>query len=265
MLDKTPTSLPVRKVADIKRPRSFAIYGRSGSGKTTFAGTFPGPILLLDFRDRGTDSVAEVKNLDVYEVEDWDDIEEIYLFLIKNEKKYRTIVFDTITQMQGIAMEYVLAKKKKRVTDKTLGDWGSMTMREWGDVSSLMKEKITIFRDLPMEVVFLAQERLRKDDGGPDDTDDMLVPEVGPALTPSVASHLNASVSVIGNTFIRVRRKVVKKDGKKTEHDEMRYCLRLGAHPVYTTKVRKARDIQVPLFIENPTHKDVVDILSGNE
>jgi AAA domain len=262
MLAKTPTSLPVRKVADIVNSYSWAIYGRSGSGKTTFSGTFPAPILLLDFRDRGTDSVKEVKDLHVMEIEDWEEIEEVYLYLVKNPTKYKTVVFDTITQMQGIAMEHVLAKKKKRV-NTNLGDWGTMTMREWGDVAALMKEKITSFRDLPLEVAFLAQERLRKEDG--DDDDDMLVPEVGPALTPSVASHLNASVSIIGNTFIRVRRKVVKKEGKKTEHDEMRYCLRLGAHSIYTTKVRKPRDIEVPSFIENPIHKDVVDILTGKE
>jgi hypothetical protein len=60
-----------------------------------------------------------------------------------------------------------------------------------------------------------------------------------------------------------VRRKVVTKNGKKEEHDEMRYCLRTGAHPVYTTKVRKPRDIEVPAFIENATYSDIMDIIAG--
>jgi len=43
----------------------------------------------------------------------------------------------------------------------------------------------------------------------------------------------------------------------------MKYCLRLGAHPVYTTKVRKSKDIEAPPFVEDPTYDDVVDILAG--
>ena len=49
------STFPVRPVSEIKAPRSWAIYGRSGSGKTTFSSTFPGPTLLLDIDDRGTE------------------------------------------------------------------------------------------------------------------------------------------------------------------------------------------------------------------
>jgi len=256
------SALPVKRVADIKRPRSWAIYGRSGSGKTTLAGSFPGPLLLLDFRDQGTDSVADVKNLDVMEMEDWESVEDVYLHLLKNPKKYKTVIFDTITQMQGLAMEEVVAKKKKKVTGN-LGDWGTLSQKEWGEIAALMKEEITRFRDLPLEIVFLAQERVNKVNDTNDD-EELLVPEVGPALSPSIASHLNACVSIIGNTFIRVRRRVIKREGKKPEEKEdMRYCLRIGAHPVYTTKVRKAKIIEVPGFIEDPTYDDVLDVLAG--
>jgi len=250
---------PTRSVSEVSRPRSWAIYGRSGSGKTTFSGTFPGPILLLDISDRGTDSIKDAKNIQIAEPEVWEDFDDIYDELKRNPKAFKTVVFDTITQMQDMARVHVLEKNKKKV--QAAADWGTMTRREWGDVAAMMKERITNFRNLPIETVFLAQERLRSNDED-EASAELLTPEVGPALSPSVASHLNASVSIIANTFIRVRRKVITKNNKKTESEEISHWLRLAPHPVYTTKVRKPVTISVE-DIQNPTYKDVIDSLEG--
>lgn len=255
--------LPTRKVSDIKRSRSWAIYGRSGAGKTTFAGTFPTPMLYLDIRDDGTESISDVKDVDVMSVNDWEDLQDVYLFLMKNPTKYKTVVWDTITQAQNLALESILAKKRKDTA--RVGDWGSLTRSEWGDASAMLKEKITNFRDLPMEVVFIAQERTS---GGDDSegSDDLLVPEVGPATMKSVAVHLNGSVSIIGHSFIRLRRQTIKKkNGKPVEKEETVYCLRIGPSPVYITKLRKPKKILPPDFVEDPTYKDIVEILAGNE
>jgi ATP-dependent phosphoenolpyruvate carboxykinase len=62
-------SLPTKKASELSGSRSYVFYGQSGTGKTTLAATFPGPILLCDIKDRGTDSVVGVEDLDVMEVE----------------------------------------------------------------------------------------------------------------------------------------------------------------------------------------------------
>jgi hypothetical protein len=252
---------PTQEVSKIVQPRSWAIYGRSGAGKTTFCGTFPTPMLYLNIRDKGTDSIADIKGIQVADVIEWDDFEDIHLALRKDPKAFKTIVFDTVTQMQGMAQEHVLTRKKKSTA--SLGDWGTMTMREWADVSAMMKEKITIFRDLPAEVVFIAQERVRnnKDDEG---EESVLTPEVGPALSPAIASHLNASVSIIGNMFVEMKHKTIKDEKKKKSIDrvEFRHKLRLSPHAIYLTKVRKSKTIDVG-DIEDPTYQDVVDVLMG--
>ena len=256
------TKLPVRAVGSIKHHRSWAIYGRSGTGKTTFAGTFPAPILYLDVRDKGTESVSDVEDMYVMAVEDFEDLDDAYEYLSKNPAEYKTVVIDTVSQLQQLALEYVVRSKKKA---NRIGDWGSLTRQEWGDASALMKERITRFRDLPMEVAFIAQERTNQenDDGG---SEELLMPEVGPALMKSVAANLNASVSIIANSFIRIRRRTVAKNGgKKDEKEEMIYCLRLGPHPIYVTKLRKPRHIEPPPWLEDPTHEDVVSILEGKE
>lgn len=260
---KTATLDGVQHVKDIRRPRSWCIYGRSGSGKTTLSATFPGPILLLDVRDKGTDSVID-QDVDVKEIESLDDIEDTYYFLKDNPKVYKTIVIDTATQLQQVFIEEITSSSRKN--GRSAGDWGSMTRRQFGDVAAMMKEWVLNYRnltDLGMEVVFIAQERTSAidDDGRADDN--MLVPEVGPAVMPSIAVHLNANVSIIGNTFIRIKRTKVKRGNKTTEKEDAQYCLRVGPNPVYTTKLRKPKGIEAPAFIEDPTYQDIVDVMKG--
>ena len=138
-----------------------------------------------------------------------------------------------------------------------------MTKRDWGEASGMMKDWVVNFRDLPMEVVFIAQEKASSGEGDEDNPDNMLTPEVGPAIMKSVALALNAAVSVIGNTFIGVRHRTIKVKGKPKEVEEIKYCLRIGPNPIYITKIRKPRHIEAPAVIENPEYRDVLEVIKG--
>jgi len=256
----------IQEVADVSRTASYAIYGRAGSGKTTLASTFPKPLLLLDIRDKGTDSIADVKGVHVLEVESLDDIEDIYYHLKDDNHKYKTLVFDTVTEMQKLVMKSVVMgkSKNKKVDESRIGDWGSMAKRDWGDVAGIMNKWIADFRDLDMEVVFLAQERVKNVDDE-EGEDNQLTPEVGPAVMPSIATTLNAAVNVIGNMFIRMKRTSVVKGNKKSYKEEPIYCLRVGPNPIYTTKLRKPRSAEAPPYVEDPTFKDIQSLVKGIE
>lgn len=246
--------------------RSFVIYGPSGTGKTTLSGTFPKPILFADVKDRGTDSISEYgeDEIRITEIESFEDIELLVEHVLDNPKKYKTVVIDTVTQMQQLAIEEVVAEKKKK-TKKAAGDWGSMTMRDWGDVSSKMKEWIIALRDLPVQTVFLAQHRVFNSSDEGDVNEGQLSPEVGPRLSPATASHLNAAVDVIGSTFIRERIVVKEVNGKKVKKKRTEYCLRVGPNPIYTQKIRKPKDVEVPDFIVDPSYEDIVAIIEGEK
>lgn len=230
--------------------------------------TFPGPILLLDILDKGTNSVLDVKNLDVMEIKEWDNFETAYWWLKANAThKYKTLILDTVTNLQQLAVLKILSKKKAVDVNKA-GDWGTMTRKQWGDVASLMKTWITNIRDLQMNVVFIAQDRVfnfNEDDDAADD-EDKLAPEIGPRLSPAVAGHLNASVSIIGNTFIR---RVVTPDKKlKTGKiikgkEETEYCMRLGPSPLYITKLRKPKSIVTPSVLVDPTYDKIMSLVTG--
>lgn len=262
------TSLPVKPVSEVVRSRSYVFYGRSGTGKTTVLSTFPKPILLLDVNDQGTDSIMDIGDIDVLEIKEWNDFEMAYWYLRKHPGKYATLGIDTVTQLQQIAVEQVLIDNKKSVDDA--GRWGTLTRGEWGEAASIMKQWITNTRNLALggiEVVFVAQDRIFEvdEDIGPDQ---QLDPEVGPRLMPSVVSHLNAAVSVIGNTFIR-RRVKVKEIGdrrrkKRKEIASTQYCLRIGPNPIYVTKIRKPKSIRLPSVLVDPSYEDLIDIIKGD-
>ena len=254
--------LPVRKVSEMQQHRSYVFYGRSGTGKTTLASTFPKPVLLLDVNDQGTDSIADHEDINVRDIREWDEFELTYWYLMQHQDEYRTIVIDTVSALQGVCINHVLAEKNK--DSERAGEWGVMTKQEWGQAASLLKIWITRLRDLPMEVVFIAQDRtFNLDEEG--DPEQMLDPEVGPQLMPSVVKHLNAAVHLIANTFIRERISVRKVGNKKKEVKRIQFCARLGPNPVYITKVRKPKSVVLPSIIVDPSYEGLQRIIKGEE
>ena len=99
-----------------------------------------------------------MENLKVRDVESWDDFEMTYWWLKKHPNAYDSVAVDTLTQLQQLAIRKILEDKSK--DPDRAGDFGAMTMKEWGAVASLMKTWIVNFRDLPMQVLFIAQDQI---------------------------------------------------------------------------------------------------------
>lgn len=265
--DRAPGAKPIAKV---KHHTSTALYGRSGSGKTTLSSTWPTPILYLNIRDNGTDSISDVEDIDVVDIDTSEELKEQILWLHKQANKgkliYKTVILDTMSQLQGILVEeFGVSKKIKNANGKRAGDFGTLTKQDWGQIAGDLKSVIMDIRALPVESVFICQERVFNIGDEEDDGLDQLEPEVGPKLMPSVKNDLNASVSIIGNTFIRIKT-VTKKDdkGRKTKEVKKLYCLRVGPNSVYTTKIRKPKGITAPDYIVDPDFAKIKDIMKGN-
>lgn len=255
--------LPTRKPGHGRKYRSFVVYGRSGTGKTTVFGTFPGRKLLADVKDVGDDSLDGAEDVEVMDVRSWDDFEMLYWFLYKNPGEYDTLGVDTMSQLQQLAIRKVLEDKGK--DPEKAGAWGAMAKQDWGTVASMMKDYIIRLRDLPMNVVFIAQDRTFN--VGEEDASEGLDPEVGPGLSPSIAKHLNAAVHFVGNTFIRqrtvkIKLKTPEKGRSHREEERIEYCMRIGPNPVYMTKVRKAKTILLPSVVVDPTYDKLMEIIA---
>ena len=255
--EKSSIMKKVRPVQEGDEYITSLYYGRSGTGKTTLASTYPKNIILLDFKDRGTDSIRDVKGVDILSIDSWSDVEDIYWALNHDMKNYKTIVLDTVNGMQNFAISKI--KEENNISESD-----SLSRRNWGEVAGMMNTWLMNFRDLLMHVVFLAPDRVKNSS---DDEDEItpeegrLEPEVGPALTPSVARSLNASVKVIGNTYIRQKQKV--KEGKVVEVTG--YMLRVGPHPYYITKIRSPKKFKTPGSILDPSFEKIVKVMKGED
>lgn len=238
----------ITSVKALPKVLSMLVYGRSGTGKTTFAGSFPTPALLIDIQEKGTDSIANLDGIDVISIDKWSELEEVFWYL-KKEKKYKSVILDQVSSMQDIAMQHAMAEEGKEV----------MSQRLWGVVSGLMKTWLLNYRDLVDEginVLFIAHDRASKGESGEDD--DTIDPQVGARLMPSVAGTLNGAVKVIGNTFVR---EVFLEDRSR----QVEYCMRLGPHAYYTTKMRNPLGTSIPESISNPTYSRIMELMLEGE
>lgn len=234
------------------------LYGKSGTGKTTLAASFPKPI-LIDVREKGQKSVKTVKGLKMLAVKEWQDLLDIYWFLKNEDHDFETAIIDTVGNAQTLAIEWVMDKNNKK---GKAGDWGTMTQKMWGEVSTMVKELTLNFRDLDMNIVYIAHHRVFQQNE--EDADTIAIdPYVGPAVTPSVAAVLNAAVDIIGETFIGEKTITTrdKKTGKKEEERNVNYYLRVGPHSSYITKFRNSKETETPDVIKNPDYKSLINLM----
>ena len=238
----------ITPVKSLPKVLSMLVYGRSGTGKTTFAGSFPKPALLLDIREKGTDSIANQEGVDVVSIEKWSELEEIFWYLKSGEgkTKYKSVILDQVSSMQDLAMTHAMVEEGKEV----------MSQRLWGVVSGLMKTWLLNYRDLVedgMNVLFIAHDRASKGESGEDD--DSIDPQVGARLMPSVAGMLNGATKVIGNTYVR---EVFLEDRTR----KVEYCMRLGPHAYYVTKMRNPLGTECPESITDPRYDQIMSLMS---
>lgn len=246
----------VQKVKELPSIVTATFYGPAGTGKTALAATFPKPLLLLDIGEKGTDTVSDVDGVDVLRIRSWSDIEDIYWELQSGRAKYATVVIDAVHSMQDLAIT-----KAKELNAKD--DDEQTSKRDFGTAAGLMKTWLFNYRDLEeanLNVVFLVHDRVSKEEG--DEDDNRIAPTVGPRLMPSVASPLTGAVKVVGFTFIRQQTEKSKRIGVKSK-TTTEYCLRIGPHAYYTTKVRKPKTRSLPDFIIDPSFDKIVKVMKG--
>ena len=207
---------------DIDTPTIITLYGRPGTGKTTISCTLPKPLLLIDVKDKGTDSGKredlEPGDITVFELESFDEIYDIYDYLEENPDKFKSVVIDHMTALQDFCYEKVMDEEGK----------SKMSQGMYGTAGGYLKEVINLYKgltDLGITPCFNCQDRMESGDG---EGEDQLLPEVGPSLMPSVARTLCAASRVIGHTY--QFENVEKLEGAKVRRN-IEFRLRLGPNP----------------------------------
>jgi len=126
------------------------VYGMGGVGKTTFAASFPKP-LLLDFENGAKYFGDRGIKIDVAVFKTWPTADE-KKEIAKALEGYETIVIDPI----GEAMDKLINDTNTIAGKKYRIDGNDLTMAGWGEVKKQMRNFIKFLRDSGKNVVLVA-------------------------------------------------------------------------------------------------------------
>jgi len=151
----------IRSVDQVSPYCKVLVYGLNGSGKTRLAASAP-KCLILDINEQGTRSAAGKGTGAKYRtISNWNQIGAMYWYLKSGNHPYKSVALDTLTAMQEMAMAFVLGEAEERdpTRERSMPD-----KRSYGRAGQLMKGMMLAYRNLPMHVIFTAQERSIRDE-----------------------------------------------------------------------------------------------------
>lgn len=214
------------------------LFGEPGVGKTTLAATCAdsdyGKDVLFIAVEAGTKSIEDRPEIDVFTPSGMADISEVFEFLSDEQHKYKTVVLDTMNELQMLG----LATFTNTFPD--LQDWGKST----DQIRRLMRAFIGLARDNAMNVIFISHAAKIKDD---------VLGKIytRPNLTPKAAESAEALVDMMGYLSM-------DDNGKRN--------LRLSPTNTITAKYRQPRTgIQLPPVIENPSMVTILEHMKGGK
>lgn len=248
----------------------LAVYGQAKTGKTQFACTFPGPVLIMGTED-GTATIDPRRtDVDFLRVKSSDDIDRVTA-RIRDGWKYKSVAVDTAGGMQDIFLKEIAGLNDIPITR----NWGIATQQQWGQITGWTKERLARLFHLAedpavaLNVVVIAHERTFGAGNDPETGGEIVNPVVGASLTPIAARWLDGAVDYLCQTFKRPQWKVhkVKAAGKETEQlvktGKIEYCLRTGPHQYFLTGFRLPGGRQPPDAIVNPDYDKVMKVIKN--
>lgn len=242
------------------------VYGESGTGKTTFWATFPGPILALICS--GGNKPGELRSIDTPEyrkkitakvIRSTDD----FKHEVAQAGEYATVVLDHISGLQDLDLKEVLGIDEIPLTK----NWGMAAQDQYGQASRHTIEYCQALLNLPGNVIIIGQEKIfkpRNETGS-----DIVKPVVGASVMPSVHSWLAPSCDYVFQTFKRQKVKKENQNGVMIEVPQrgVDYCLRTEEHEIYLTKFRipKSQKSKRPLpdVIVDPSYEKLMKVIKG--
>jgi hypothetical protein len=151
-----------QNLSEIKQPKlNVLVYAPPGHGKTRFSGTVAkvaNPLILS--AESGLLSLRKLSREINHDfrfkaITKFTDIEDAYKYLaFKNTEKFDAVVMDSVTEIQKVCMEAILAEEKR---DRA-------QMQDWGTLNQRMVAMIRGFRDLDLHFLATALDDWTKDE-----------------------------------------------------------------------------------------------------
>lgn len=238
----------ITKPSEIQRKPKILVYSRNKKGKTTFGISAGVAKTLVIDPEHGTDEM-KTKDPNVWHIEKWEDLEDVTNYLRFADHPYEWVVVDGLTKLSNMALKYVMRLQEEKSLDRIPG---MVQQRDYGKSGELMKDLLTRFHNMPLGVVYTAQERQdgAYDDSDDDDSEDAAVAYI-PDLPRGVRGVANSLVDVIGRLYVV---KLTDADPPKAERR-----LWIGESVKYDTGYRS--DFVLPDMVPNPTIPKLVRLM----
>jgi phage nucleotide-binding protein len=235
--------LPVQERAALL---NILIYGDSGVGKTTLAGSADAvpsmrPVLVVDI-EGGTESLRHsYPEVEHVRVQNWHEMQAVYDDLHAGRHDFQTVVLDSLTEIQKFDMYNIMADLARQRPDL---DPDIPSMREWGKNLEHMRRFVRGFRDLPINTVFTALVKQDQDKRSG-------LTKYRPSLSGKLADEVAAFLDIVGYYYV----KQVSKD------QGFQRLLLTGATDSHVAKDRTGR---LPTVMEEPTMADIFPLIQQN-
>ncbi len=231
-------------ISELGHRNLWVIWGKSNSGKTWLASTFPKPLLYVQIGDDGANTIANTEEIKAIRVQNMEELKALCKELQK-DKQYKTVVFDTFSMVVNEWVdEKVISKNKK------------MTQQSWGDLKTEQEEIIKLTHKLAGRryVVLTCHESMDSIEG----LEDEIAPDVRPSVSKGARTYLEGMANY-GIHTTRISKEITKGNKTKTV---VRYAADIGPNPYYWTKLQIDPSIEVPDRIINPTFDKIAKAIS---
>ena len=249
--------IPARDATPIN---CLLVYARNKVGKTRLCASAGelGKTLVIDC-EKGSSSIRKSKNVDVYHLTHWEEINEIYWYLRTQDHGYEYVCIDPVTKLGNLCMEWVLASgidpDDEEVSVEEQENVATPDMRSWGKTAALMRRTILRYSNLPgVFLIITAYERRRDNDEEDEDSYDFVI---GPDAQPSVKGFLMGHADIIGRLYL----KALDTDDDTAPTKVERRIL-FGPHEIYDAGDRSDN---LPRVMRRPTIKKILDIVNQEE
>jgi hypothetical protein len=217
-----------------------AVFSDNKVGKTRFASTAPN-VIIIDVNQEGT-RAARGSGAKVLSVKSFQEFVEAYWFMHDiGRKHFETVAVDTWTDVEELAMAFTLKDLDNRDPNRppSMPD-----QRSWGKTGKLLRKYIYMWRNLPMHVIFTAQEKVERDQ----DTGE--VTAITPALAPASRGAFLGACGVNGRIY------KVKKRAKGRKGSVYERRMLVGDHDVIKSGNRL--EGALPNVLRNPDMETII-------
>jgi phage nucleotide-binding protein len=195
-------SLNIQKATEVAKTDGLTIllYAEAATGKTSFLGTLPGKVLVIDF-EKGTMPLNKCKNVDIVRVKDdfsnWKDICEF----VEGKNDYDWICLDSASDLYThMMLRYGAAGKNDGVN----------SLQDYGRAYNKIKMYMRFFRDLRAlgkNVVVTALETLINEQ----QSDGLTVNRVYPDLPHKITGDIVALFDIVARIEISEKKDSIGK------------------------------------------------------